>query len=68
MKRKPNMYDLKRIKYNDKFVADSVKELNQHEFAIIYCYNKEQIEQIIKHCKYRCKTEIKDNLYIIKRA
>lgn len=54
---------------NDKLIRDEVKHLNNKNKRLpAYCFSKEQAEEIVKRCKYRCKVETDGEIYIITKV
>ena len=50
----------------DKLVRDEVTILNRKNSKLpAYAFTKEQAEEIIKRCKYRCKIETDGDIYVI---
>lgn len=55
------------INYNDRLISDSIRDLNRNATKEVYCFSKEQADEILKKCRFKCSVKTKDNVFIIRR-
>lgn len=55
------------VDFNELLIGDSVTDLNGGRAKEVYCFTKEQVEEIVKRVRFKCEVSFVDGTYIIKR-
>ena len=55
------------VDFNELLISESATDLNRGKAKEVYCFTKEQADEIVNRCRFKCAVYIVDNTYVIRR-
>ena len=55
------------VDFNELLIGESAADLNRGVIKEVYAFTKEQVDEIVKRCRFKTSVRIEDGVYIIRR-